>query len=139
MYPLSPFPILPTGRDVAHGKTILIFDTTLPLTGKPGRHLNEQGRWRSCVNNVALGVDIMEAGFPAASPATWRGQAHRRDCGAHARVDKNGQTVAPPIIAGLARANRSDITKAWEAVAPAVRPRIRLHRHLRHPHGAQAA
>ncbi|MEZ4835516.1 MAG: hypothetical protein R2873_26590 [Caldilineaceae bacterium] len=108
---------------------------------KPGRHPQRAGkRWRSCVNYVAAWRGHHGSRLPCRQP--WRPSAVKRiaeTVGRTPRVDKNGQTVAPPIIAGLARANRNDITKAWEAVAPAVRPRIRLHRHLRHPHGAQAA
>jgi isopropylmalate/homocitrate/citramalate synthase len=37
---------------------------------------------------------------------------------------QNGEIAAPPVIAGLARANKNDIDKAWEAVKGAVRPRI---------------
>ncbi|MFZ1771278.1 MAG: 2-isopropylmalate synthase, partial [Caldilinea sp.] len=40
------------------------------------------------------------------------------------RRGKQGEVTAPPVIAGLARANKNDIDKAWEAVQGAVRPRI---------------
>ena len=44
--------------------------------------------------------------------------------GARPRIDKDGKVTAPPVIAGLARATKNDIDKAWEAVQGAVRPRI---------------
>ena len=64
-----------------------------------------------------LGVDIMEAGFPAASPGDL--DAVRKianTVGRQARRDREGNMTAPPIIAGLAHANKNDIDKAWEAV-----------------------
>jgi 2-isopropylmalate synthase len=67
----------------------------------------------------------MEAGFPAASPGDL--EAVRRianTVGRTPRRGKNGEVAPPPVIAGLARANKNDIDKAWEAVQGAVRPRI---------------
>jgi 2-isopropylmalate synthase len=67
-----------------------------------------------------LGVDVMEAGFPAASPDDLEGV--RRIA---AEVGNTpGPSGEPPIICGLARATRLDIDKAWEAVRHAARPRI---------------
>ena len=68
----------------------------------------------------------MEAGFPAASPgdldAVRQIAETRGPSAAHGprRRDRRRR----PIIAGLARANKNDIDKAWEAVQGAVRPRI---------------
>ena len=67
----------------------------------------------------------MEAGFPAASPGDL--EAVRKvanTVGRRPRRGKNGEVKAPPTIAGLARANKNDIDKAWDAVKGAVRPRI---------------
>lgn len=113
-------------RDVAHGKTILVFDTTLrDGEQSPGATLNEQEKLEIARQLSRLGVDIMEAGFPAASPGDLAAVKRIAETvGRTPRVDKSGRTVAPPIIAGLSRANKNDIAKAWEAVSPAVRPRI---------------
>ncbi len=113
-------------RSVANGDVVLVFDTTLrDGEQSPGATLHIQEKMEIAHQLARLGVDIMEAGFPAASPgdleavrriATTVGRAPRRG--------KNGEVVAPPVIAGLARANKNDIDKAWEAVQGAVRPRI---------------
>ena len=63
---------------------------------------------------VALGVDIIEAGFPIASPGDF---ASVRDIAA--AVD--GATVC-----GLARCNDADIDRAWEALGRARQPRIHV-------------
>lgn len=65
---------------------------------------------------ACLGVDIIEAGFPAASPG---------DLEAVKRVAAEVGTPDGPTIAGLARTTRSDIDTAWVAVraAPSERPR----------------
>ena len=64
-----------------------------------------------------LGVDIIEAGFPAAS----LGDAQAVRTIAEQVGDANG-----PVICGLARANEADITACIEAIAPAVRKRVHL-------------
>jgi 2-isopropylmalate synthase len=113
-------------RDVAQGDTVLVFDTTLrDGEQSPGATLNAQEKLDIAHQLARLGVDIMEAGFPAASPGDL--DAVRRianTIGRQPRIDKDGNVAPPPIIAGLARANKGDIDKAWEAVQGAVRPRI---------------
>ena len=59
-----------------------------------------------------LGVDAIEAGFPAASADDF------------AAVQRIARDVRGPIITGLARAVASDIDQCWEAVQDAQRPRI---------------
>jgi 2-isopropylmalate synthase len=113
-------------RTIAHGNKVLLFDTTLrDGEQSPGATLNTAEKLEIAQHLARLGVDIMEAGFPAASPgdldavrriATTVGRMPRRNAG--------GEIVAPPTIAGLARANKNDIDKAWDAVKGAVRPRI---------------
>jgi 2-isopropylmalate synthase len=113
-------------RTIAHGNKVLLFDTTLrDGEQSPGATLNTAEKLEIAQQLARLGVDIMEAGFPAASPgdldavrriATTVGRMPRRNAG--------GEIVAPPTIAGLARANKNDIDKAWDAVKGAVRPRI---------------
>ncbi|MCY3902040.1 MAG: 2-isopropylmalate synthase [Caldilineaceae bacterium] len=113
-------------REVAQGNNILVFDTTLrDGEQSPGATLNEQEKLEIARQLSRLGIDIMEAGFPAASPGDLN--AVRRialTVGRTPRVNSEGNESAPPIIAGLARANKNDIDKAWEAVQGAVRPRI---------------
>lgn len=111
---------------IAHGKTVVIFDTTLrDGEQSPGATLNIQEKLEIAQQLARLGVDIMEAGFPAASPGDL--EAVRKVAnivGRRVRRGKDGEVKAPPIVAGLARANKNDIDKAWEAVKGAVRPRI---------------
>ena len=113
-------------RSIAHGNVVLIFDTTLrDGEQSPGATLNEQEKLDIARQLSRLGVDIMEAGFPAASPGDLAAVKRIAETvGRTPRRDKQGNWAAPPTIAGLARANRADIDKAWEAVSPAVRPRI---------------
>ncbi len=113
-------------REIAHGKKVLVFDTTLrDGEQSPGATLNEQEKLEIARQLSRLGVDIMEAGFPAASPGDLAAVKRIAETvGRTPRIDKNGNISAPPFIAGLSRANKKDIDKAWEAVAPAVRPRI---------------
>ena len=67
----------------------------------------------------------MEAGFPAASLGDLDAVKQiANTIGRTPRKDKDGKLVAPPIVAGLARASKNDIDKAWDAVQGAVRPRI---------------
>ena len=113
-------------REIAQGNTVLVFDTTLrDGEQSPGATLNEQEKLEIARQLARLGIDIMEAGFPAASLGDL-GAVKRiaATVGRSPRVDEAGVVSAPPIIAGLARANKGDIDKAWEAVQDAVRPRI---------------
>ena len=61
-----------------------------------------------------LGVDIIEAGFPISSEGDFEA------------VRMVAAAVRRPIIAGLARAKRADIDRAWEALKGAARPRIHV-------------
>ena len=113
-------------RAIAHGDTVVIFDTTLrDGEQSPGATLNEQEKIDIAHQLARLRVDIIEAGFPAASPGDLVAETRVAETvGRQPRTDKQGNVSAPPIIAGLARANQNDIDKAWEAVSGAVRPRI---------------
>ena len=113
-------------REIAQGNTVLVFDTTLrDGEQSPGATLNEQEKLEIARQLARLGIDIMEAGFPAASLGDL-GAVKRiaETVGRTPRVSEAGDVSAPPVIAGLARANKGDIDKAWEAVQAAVRPRI---------------
>jgi 2-isopropylmalate synthase len=113
-------------RSIAQGDTILVFDTTLrDGEQSPGATLNTEEKLDIAHQLARLGVDIIEAGFPAASPGDLEAVKEVAETVGHTpRLDKNGKWTAPPVIAGLARANKNDIDKAWQAVQGAVRPRI---------------
>jgi len=115
-------------RDVAHGDTVMVFDTTLrDGEQSPGATLNTQEKLDIAQQLARLGVDIMEAGFPAASPGDLDAvQQIARTVGSQVRRDQEGNPAPPPAITGLARSNKNDIDKAWEAVSDAVRPRIHV-------------
>jgi 2-isopropylmalate synthase len=67
-----------------------------------------------------LGVDIIEAGFPAASNEDFEAVKMIANEVGNA-VDDNGYV---PVICGLSRCSEKDIRKSWEAVKHAKRPRI---------------
>ena len=92
---------------------VYIFDTTLrDGEQSPGNTMNTQEKLRVAKQLEALGVDIIEAGFPAASEGDFDA------------VRQIAQTVKDCQIAGLARAQDGDIDRAWEAVKTAKSPRI---------------
>jgi 2-isopropylmalate synthase len=113
-------------RDIAHGNRVVVFDTTLrDGEQSPGATLNTQEKRDIAHQLSRLGVDIMEAGFPAASPGDLDAVRQiANTVGRTPRIGRDGEIMAPPTIAGLARANKNDIDRAWEAVQGAVRPRI---------------
>ena len=92
---------------------VRIFDTTLRDGEQaPGFSLRPAEKLRLARQLDALGVDIIEAGFPIASPA---------DAEAVSRI---AQEVRRPTIACLARCHRADLEKAAEAIKPAEKGRI---------------
>jgi 2-isopropylmalate synthase len=103
---------------------VLIFDTTLrDGEQSPGASLTSVEKLEIARQLAVLGVDIIEAGFPAASPD---------DLEAVRRIAIEVGNPAPgenmwvhiPVIAGLARATKGDIDKCWQAVRHAAKPRI---------------
>lgn len=101
---------------VVPGNTIRIFDTTLrDGEQSPGASLTSAEKIDIARQLARLGVDIIEAGFPAASPDDLEGVR---------RVAREVGTPDGPVICGLARATTSDIDKAWEAIRDAAKPRI---------------
>ena len=106
-----------------HTPRILIFDTTLrDGEQSPGATMTSSEKLEIARALAHLGVDIIEAGFPAASPDDL--EAVR--CIANEVGQGTGHTPSgqPPVICGLARAARVDIDKAWEALQGAAKPRI---------------
>lgn len=92
---------------------VIIFDTTLrDGEQSPGATMNAKEKVRIAQRLESLGVDVMEAGFPAASQG---------DFDAVAQV---AAACKKSSVAGLARTSKADIDKAWGAVQNAVKPRI---------------
>ena len=99
---------------------VRIFDTTLrDGEQSPGASLDAVEKLEIARQLARLGVDVIEAGFPIASPGD--AEAVRRIASEVGNA-RNGARV--PIIAGLARANVKDIDVAWDAVRYAAHPRI---------------
>ncbi|GAB4567848.1 MAG: 2-isopropylmalate synthase [Anaerolineales bacterium] len=102
---------------------VKIFDTTLrDGEQSPGATMTSAEKLEVAHNLARLGVDIIEAGFPAASPDDL--EAVRRIALEVGNPPEGSPEARVPVIAGLARANKSDIDKAWEAVQGAKKPRI---------------
>jgi 2-isopropylmalate synthase len=95
---------------------VKIFDTTLrDGEQSPGATLTSAEKLEIARQLALLRVDIIEAGFPAASPD---------DLAAVQRVAREVGTADGPVIAGLARAVEKDIRACWEGVQDAAKPRI---------------
>ena len=93
----------------------IIFDTTLRDGEQaPGNAMSPEAKLRLARQLDTLGVDVIEAGFPAASQGDLRG------------VQQVGEVVRRPIIAALARCHERDIDAAAQALQPAQRKRIHV-------------
>ncbi len=105
---------------------VRIFDTTLrDGEQSPGATLTSSEKLEIARALARLGVDVIEAGFPAASPDDLAGVRQiAQEVGNTPRGSEQPEGQLPPIICGLARAHKGDIDKAWEAVQYAARPRI---------------
>jgi 2-isopropylmalate synthase len=95
--------------------TVQIFDTTLrDGEQSPGFSMNRDEKLRLARQIEELGVDVLEAGFPIASPGDLEAtQAVAREI-KHCRV------------AALARASQLDVEAALRGLEPAARPRLHL-------------
>ncbi len=92
---------------------VKIFDTTLrDGEQSPGASMNTAEKLRLAVQLEKLGVDIIEAGFPAASEGDFEA------------VSQIAAKLKKTTVAGLARAGKSDIDAAWGAIKDAAKPRI---------------
>lgn len=94
-------------------RIIKIFDTTLrDGEQSPGASMNVDEKLQVARQLVKLGVDIIEAGFPIASPGDFEA------------VKRIATEIKGATIAGLARARNEDIERAAEALKPAESKRI---------------
>src|ERR1700761_8681771 len=92
---------------------IFIFDTTLRDGEQvPGCKLNTKEKVELAVQLEALGVDIIEAGFPISSP------------GDFSSVEEISKTIKNATVCALSRAVQKDIEVAAQALKFAKRPRI---------------
>ncbi len=96
-------------------RRIMIFDTTLrDGEQSPGASMNLNEKLEVAQALAELGVDVIEAGFPIASPGDFEA------------VREIANTIRGPSVCGLARCNPADIERAWEALKGATRPRIHV-------------
>src|SRR5262245_25556986 len=94
---------------------VIIFDTTLrDGEQSPGCSMNQGEKLEMAQALADLGVDVIEAGFPIASPGDFES------------VREIARQVRGPVICGLARCNPADIDRAWEAIKESSRPRIHV-------------
>jgi 2-isopropylmalate synthase len=96
-------------------RSVRIFDTTLrDGEQSPGASMNLTEKMEIAQALVQLGVDIIEAGFPIASPGDFES------------VRDIATAVRGATVCGLARCNDADIDRAWEALHHAAQPRIHV-------------
>lgn len=94
-------------------KRIKFFDTTLrDGEQSPGCSMNTKEKLLLAKQLEKMGVDIIEAGFPASS------------VGEFESVKMIANEIKDSTVAALARAVKEDIDRAWEAVKGAAKPRI---------------
>ncbi|HYH43181.1 MAG TPA: 2-isopropylmalate synthase [Burkholderiales bacterium] len=92
---------------------LIIFDTTMrDGEQSPGASMTKEEKIRIGRHLERMRVDVIEAGFPAASD------------GDFAAVQAVARTVKESVVCGLARANENDIRRCGEAVSVAARPRV---------------
>ena len=113
-HPMSTSRSHPATADPDH-RRLVVFDTTLRDGEQaPGFNMNLEEKLLLARALSELGVDVIEAGFPAASPGDLEA------------VRAVAREVSGPTIAGLARCTRSDIEAAWAALSAAAKPRIHV-------------
>jgi 2-isopropylmalate synthase len=97
------------------GDRVIVFDTTLRDGEQaPGASMNLSQKLQVAKALAALGVDVMEVGFPVASPGDFKA------------VEAISRQVEGPVICALARAHRPDIDAVLKALAPASRRRVHV-------------
>ena len=91
---------------------VFIFDTTLrDGEQSPGAALNIEEKMQIAQQLERLNVDVIEAGFPISSPEDFES------------VSRIAAEIEGPEICGLSRVLEPDITRCWEAVKHAQKPR----------------
>ena len=94
-------------------RKLIFFDTTLRDGEQcPGFSMTTDEKIRLALQLERLGVDVIEAGFPASSSGDFEA------------VQKISSLVKNSSICGLSRANKKDIEAVYEATKNAARPRI---------------
>ena len=94
---------------------VIVFDTTLRDGEQaPGASMNLAQKLQVARVLGHLGVDVIEAGFPVASPGDFEA------------VQAIARSIEGTTVAALARASRGDIDRAAEALAPATRSRLHV-------------
>jgi 2-isopropylmalate synthase len=102
-------------RPTTDPNRVVIFDTTLrDGEQSPGCSMNLGEKLEMARALAGLGVDVIEAGFPIASPGDFES------------VQAIAREVSGPTICGLARCNPADIDRAADAVKDAARARIHI-------------
>lgn len=120
LYQRRPRPVYTPGH-IPDPDYVRIFDTTLrDGEQSPGATLTSSEKLEIARMLAKLGVDIIEAGFPIASPDDFEGVKQIADIVGN-QVFDDGYV---PVICGLSRANPKDIQRAWDAVKSAQRPRV---------------
>ncbi|XP_042417057.1 2-isopropylmalate synthase A-like [Zingiber officinale] len=101
---------------------VRIFDTTLrDGEQSPGATMTSNEKLVVARHLSRLGVDIIEAGFPASSPDDLDAV---RSIAIEVGNQPLGEDGHVPVICGLSRCNKKDIDAAWEAVRHAKKPRV---------------
>src|SRR2546421_4048524 len=96
-------------------ETVRIFDTTLrDGEQSPGATLTRPEKLEVARQLEAMGVDIIEAGFPVSSNGDWES------------VHAIASEITSSTVCGLARCHPVDIERAGEAVKDAAKPRIHV-------------
>lgn len=99
--------------NVSDPNRIVIFDTTMrDGEQSPGASMNLEEKLRIAQVLEEMGVDVIEAGFPVASPGDFEA------------VREIAKTVKRSVVCGLCRAAPGDIELAAQAIKPAERGRI---------------
>ena len=106
-----------TQAGAAGQRRVRIFDTTLrDGEQSPGCTMTRGEKLLVARQLTRLGVDVIEAGFPASSPGDWDA--------VYAIASEIGAAADAPSICGLARTSEADIDRCASAIAPAAHPRI---------------
>lgn len=94
---------------------VIIFDTTLrDGEQSPGATMHTHEKLQIAKQLARLGVDVIEAGFPASSPGDLEA------------VQRIARETEGPVVCGLARCVRGDVEAAWKAIQDAARGRIHV-------------